>query len=195
MKKNEAIKNWVKEHKKELILAGVGVATLVGSIFAAKSFRSLKESKHLSSNLSDQISKMKLKMDHRKTDLKTPTAISRSVVTTKSPSEIIENLSGNKLTPTGLGNIVSTSAQNINKKLISHNLQERHPVGYGYSLTDIGKLLGEHRNKCTLHGYPFTNIEWDDSVIDILYSPVELKEIWDQQMRAKEILSKFAWSA
>lgn len=79
------------------------------------------------------------------------------------------------------------SAQKINKRLVSSGLIERLPCGQ-YVLTETGKLLGEYTTKTTRSRYTFSNIEWDDSVLGIIFNKNELKEIANKQRLAMEII-------
>lgn len=73
-------------------------------------------------------------------------------------SNILENLTGNKLTATVLGNKMLCSAQAINKRIVAVGLATKLPCGE-YELTEAGRLLGESTWKVTRRGHSFSNIE------------------------------------
>lgn len=79
-------------------------------------------------------------------------------------------------TATYLGNILSTSAQNINKRLVENGLATKLPCGE-YALTDRGKQFGTETIKTTKHGHTFSNIEWDTSVVSLIASENELRNL------------------
>lgn len=189
MEEKKSFLIWVKEHKKQLIIAGVSVATIVGIIIAIKNRESIIR-------LWTSLKKTIEKTPEIKPSVSTEIAIAapdatQTVASIKSSRDILENLTGNRLTATSLGDKVWCSAQTINKRLVSSGLIERLPCGE-YSLTEAGKLLGEHTIKTTRAGYTFSNIEWDDSVLGIIFNPNELKEIADKQRLAMEIIDGIA---
>ena len=106
-------------------------------------------------------------------------------------SEVLDNLTGNKLTATELGNKVWCSAQAINKKIVAAGLATKLPCGE-YSLTEAGRLLGDHTWKTTWAGNSFSNIEWDEKILEIIFNAEELLEIANKQKIAREILSRSA---
>lgn len=89
------------------------------------------------------------------------------------PVEVLEQLTGNRQTARALGDIVGESAQQITKRLIAAGLAERTPNGDVVS-TALGKPLCELTWKTTYAGHNFTNLEWDDSVLQLIFSPEEL---------------------
>lgn len=191
MEEKKSFLLWVKEHKKQLIIAGVSVATIVVIILGIKNRESIMK-------LWNSLKKAIAKTPEIRPSVNTEIAIAavspdttQTFASIKSSSDILENLTGNKLTATSLGDKVWCSAQTINKRLVSSGLVERLPCGE-YSLTDAGKLLGEHTIKTTRAGYTFSNIEWDDSVLGIIFNPNELKEIANKQQRAMEIIGSIA---
>lgn len=172
MKEKESRFVWIKEHKKELIALGI---TAVGTILVISNWDSIK-GMFRSSN-STSIVKIK-------------TEVEKAVVPVI-PKEILNNLTGNKLTATELGNKMWCSGQAINKKIVAAGLVKRLPNG-GYSLTEIGRLLGEHTWKTTKAGHPFTNIEWDEKILEIIFNAEELLEIINKRNIVNEILGKSA---
>jgi len=173
--KNIFIK-WVKEHKTELIIIGV---TAVGTVLVVKNwdlFKGVFKSPNSKSISSPTINNK---------------AVVEKAIVPVIPSDITDNLTGNMLTATKLGDKTSCSAQTINKRIVAAGLATKLPHE-GYSLTEAGSLLGEHRNKTTRAGYPFTNIEWDEKILEIIFSAEELLEIADWQERVREILGGFA---
>ena len=81
------------------------------------------------------------------------------------------------------------SAQEINKRLIEKGLAERAINGVIY-FTDAGEGLGEVTSKVTKYGYPFSNIEWDESVLSLIFSKDEFESVADKKAIIDEIISK-----
>jgi predicted transcriptional regulator len=191
MEEKKSFLLWVKVHKKQLIIAGVSLATIVGIILGIKNRESIIR---FWNSLKKAIEKTPEIRPSVNTEMAVAVAshdATQTVASIKISSDILENLTGNKLTATSLGDKVWCSAQTINKRLVSSGLAEKLPCGE-YSLTEAGKLLGEHTIKTTRAGYTFSNIEWDDSVLGIIFNPDELKEIANKQQRAMEIIGSIA---
>lgn len=102
--------------------------------------------------------------------------------------EFLDNLTGTKLTARGLGNKVWCSAQEINKRIVASGLAKKLPNGE-YMMTEAGRLLGTDTWKTTASGHSFSNIEWDEKILDIIFSPEELLAIANYQERAQQILA------
>ena len=171
MEGKKSLLTWVKEHKTELIIFGV---TAVGTILVIKNWDSIKGVFKSSNSISTPVVKIE-------------TAVEKVVVPMIS-SEVLDNLTGNKLMATELGNKVWCSAQAINKKIVTAGLATKLPCGE-YSLTEAGRLLGENTWKTTWAGHSFSNIEWDEKILEIIFNPEELLEIANKQKIAHEILS------
>lgn len=171
MEEKKSLLTWVKEHKTELIILGV---TAVGTILVIKNGDSIKGVFKSSNSISTPTVNIK--------------PILEEVVIPVLHSDIIDNLTGNKLTATELGNKVWCSAQAINKRIVAAGLATKLPCG-DYSLTEAGRLLGEHTLKTTWAGHPFSNIEWDEKILEIIFKAEELLEIANKQKIAHEILS------
>lgn len=187
MKEKRTFLEWVQVHKKELIITGVSITVVVG-IVGIRKRESLME---LWKTLQNAI-----KYHSRGMAVPHPTAsaissVTEDVIKPVIPGGFLDNLTGNKLTATGLGDKVWFSAQAINKRLVSSGLAEKLPCGE-YSITEAGKFLGEHTLKTTRAGYTFSNIEWEEKVLELIFSPKELREIAEKQLRAREILNGFA---
>lgn len=174
MEEKKSLLTWVKEHKTELIILGV---TAVGTILVIKNWGSIKGVFKSSNSISTPVVKIE-------------PAVEKVVVPVIS-SEVLDNLTGNKLTATELGNKVWCSAQAINKKIVAAGLATKLPCGE-YSLTEAGRLLGEHTWKTTLAGHSFSNIEWDEKILEIIFNAEELLKITNKQKIAHEILSRSA---
>lgn len=95
------------------------------------------------------------------------------VLPTSLPTEVLEQLTGNRQTARDLGYLVGESAQQINKRLIASGLAERIPNG-DIVATALGKPLCERTLKTTSYGHTFSNLEWDDSVLQLIFTPEEL---------------------
>ena len=170
--KENSFSDWIKSHKKELIIAGVVSIGAVGTVIVIKNWDGIA----------------KLMKSSRNVITKEDYTVIKDAIKTVIPSEILNNLTGNRLTPTELGNKVSCSPQAINKRIINAGLQIKSPCN-GYELTETGKLLGHVTWKETAWGYPFSNIEWDEKILEILFSPEELAEIAEKQEMVRKILA------
>ena len=174
MEERKPLLTWVKEHKTELIILGV---TAVGTILIIKNWDSIKGVFKSSNSISTPIVKIQ--------------PVVEKVVVPVISSEILANLTGNKLTATELGNKLWCSAQAINKRIVAAGLAVKLPGG-DYSLTEAGRLLGKYTSKTTRAGYSFSNIEWDEKILEIIFNAEELLEIASKQKIAHEILSRYA---
>ena len=172
MEEKKTASQWVKENKKELVFIGV---TVVGTILVVKNWDTIK------GILKD-------------TKLITTTAMTvepviEKVVGPVISNDILDNLTGNNLTATELGNKVWCSAQAINKRIVAAGLATKLPCG-DYSLTEAGGLLGVRTLKTTGAGHTFSNIEWDEKILDFIFSAEELLDIANKQKIAREILNR-----
>ena len=48
-------------------------------------------------------------------------------------------------------------------------------------MTEAGRLVGEHTLKTTCAGHSFSNIEWDEKILEIIFRAEELLEIANKQ--------------
>lgn len=174
MEEKKSLLTWVKEHKTELIIFGV---TAVGAILVIRNWDSIKGVFKSSNSISTPVVKIQ-------------PVVEKMVVPVIS-SEILDTLTGNKLTATELGNKLWCSAQAINKRIVAAGLATKLPY-CEYSLTEAGRLLGEHTWKTTYAGHSFSNIEWDEKILEIIFNAEELLEIASMQKIAHEILSRSA---
>lgn len=165
---------WVKEHKTVLIAIGVGA---IGTFFVAKNWNSIKGLFKASESAPCAIEKA-------------ATAVKETVVPTI-PKDFLDNLTGNKLTARALGDKTGCTAQEINKRICTAGLAVKHPCG-GYIMTEAGRLLGEETVKTTKYDYTFSNIEWDEEILELLFSKEELLEIAAKEERMQQILAKLA---
>ena len=94
---------------------------------------------------------------------------------------------GEKMTASALGSIVSCSAQVINKKIVEAGLAIKQ--GNGYILTDLGRQFGEYTFKMNKYDMPFTNIEWDKVVMDIIFTQEELASGLAEKARQDALMS------
>lgn len=173
MEEKKSLFKWGKEHKTELIIIGV---TAVGTILVIKNWDYIKGVFKSSNPISTQI----VKID----------PVVEKMVAPVISSNIIDNLTGNKLTATELGNKALCSSQAINKRIVAAGLATESPYG-GYSLTEAGRLLGKYTCKTTRAGYSFSNIEWDKKILEIIFNAEELLEIANKQKTVQETLSRF----
>ena len=140
----------IKNTKVELIVAGV---TLVGAVLIYKNWNSLK-------------GVLTTKAVNAVEFPKSSEIVEKSAAKVL-PDGILDNLTGNKLTARALGDKVWCSAQAINKRIVAAGLAERLPCGE-YMMTETGKLLGHDTWKTTASGHSFTNIEWDERILDVI---------------------------
>jgi hypothetical protein len=174
MEIKKTVFKWVKEHKKELIFSGV---TVMGTILVVKNWNSIKGIFKGTKKIATTAAKVE--------------PVIEKVPIPNVSNDILENLTGNKLTATELGNKIWYSAQAINKRIVAAGLATKLPGG-GYSLTEVGRLVGEPTWKTTWAGYSFSNIEWDEKVLEIIFSVEELQEISNKQKIAQEIFNTHA---
>ena len=165
---------WAQEHKKWIIIATISAA---GIFLLVKHRDAIKELPQL---LSD--SRCSIDPSIKSTAEKKMSSI---------PSNVLENRTGVMLTATKLGSQVGVSNREINKRLIDAGLIHRLPCGE-CSLTDDGKLLGEASLKVTPWDKTVPLIQWDESVLNIIFSPAELSEIAERQQRIRNILNEIS---
>ena len=171
MKEKQPFINWVKAHKTELIIAGV---TVVGTVLVAKNWDSIKTFIRSSgSAMPEHV---------------TAQAVVEKAVAPLISSDILDNLTGNMLTARALGNKVWCSAQTINKRIVAAGLATRLPCGE-YAMTEAGRMLGRSTWKTTSAGHSFSNIEWDEKILELIFSPEELMHIGADQERMRQILA------
>ena len=150
------VKKFVKEHKKEIIIVCSATAAVGLACVGIKYIPKIK-----ASNISAAVE----------------TGVDFATVAVDKPTKpLLSNLTGESLTPSKLGNVMLQSAQQINKRLEKAGLQEKLPCGE-YRMTDAGKGLGKYTIKVAKSGHTFQNIEWDKSVLDILFSEEEFARV------------------
>lgn len=171
MSENNKFINWVKAHKAELIIAGV---TVVGTVLVVKNWDSIKGLFKATEGVVPDIAKIE------------PAA--EKIFVPIISSDILENLTGNKLTARALGDKVWCSAQTINKHIVAAGLAVKLPCGE-YMMTEAGRLFGTDTRKTTAAGHSFSNIEWDEKILEVIFSPEELLDIAAKQERARQILA------
>lgn len=52
-------------------------------------------------------------------------------------------------------------------------------------MTEAGKVLGKDTWKTTATGHSFSNIEWDEKILEVIFSPEELLDIAAKQERVR----------
>ena len=159
MEKNKIV-DWIKAHRTELAITGV---TIVGTVLVVKNWDTIKG---LFKNIGLTAPKL----------VEVESAIEKVTAPVLS-SDILDNLTGKKLTARALGDKVWCSGLAI-----------RLPCGE-YQMTEAGRLLGKNTSKTTAAGYAFSNIEWDEKILDIIFSPEELQAIAEKKMRVRQFLS------
>lgn len=171
MSEKHKIVNWIKAHKPELIIAGV---TVVGTVLVVKSWESIEGIFKATKSVVPDITKIEPAVDEAVVPI-----ISR---------DVLDGLTGNKLTARALGDKVWCSAQAINKRIVAAGLAVKLPCGE-YMMTEAGRMFGNDTWKTTAAGHSFSNIEWDEKIIEVIFSPEELLDIAAKQERARQILA------
>ncbi len=171
--------SWVKKNKVKIIVGGVAIVIIIGGVIIYKRKR-------------NPYAKVGTTVEK---DLLAKT-VEEAIVEVEKVKQIIQpetiELVGEKLTATELGRIMHCSPQQINKRIVEKGLALRMPQG-DYMLTDIGQMFGEQVTKCTKAGYCFENIEWDKSILNIIFDENEIVEAQEKTERIRELLEK--WSA
>lgn len=171
MSENNKFVSWVKAHKTELIIAGV---TIVGTVLVVRNWDSIKGMFKATEAVVPYIARIE--------------PVAEEIVVPIISSGILENLTGNMLTARALGDKVWCSAQAINKRIVAAGLAVKLPCGE-YMMTEAGRLFGKDTWKTTAAGHSFSNIEWDEKILEVIFSPEELLDIAAKQERARQILA------
>lgn len=171
MKEDKTLLEWIKKHKKELLFIGI---TATGTVLVVKNWNTVKKVFEVVEPCINELSKTELLMEE--------------TVTPIISNDILDNLTGNKLTARELGNKVGHSAQTINKRIVSAGLAERLPYGE-YMMTETGRLLGEDTWKVTAAGHSFSNIEWDEKILEIICEPEELLKLAVKQNEGNQAVA------
>lgn len=174
MNEMKKIKKWIKDHKVELVVVGV---TVVGTVLVIKNLDSLKKL-------------------FKENNVVIPSDVTINPIIEKKTTQnissvILDNLTGTQMTATQLGNKVLCSPQVINKRIVEVGLATKLPCG-DYQLTEVGKLVGKDTWKVTSAGHSFSNIEWDERILELLFSAEELFDIEKRKAYIKELLGDFA---
>lgn len=173
-KRKEKMKDFINNNKTKIILGGVALTFVVGGVLIITNRSLQKDYFNVKKGL-------------------VPIAAKDNIIFNNNlkvvPNHILNNLSGNKFTARDLGDMTFCSAQTINKKMVDAGLAIKLPSS-GYALTEAGNLVGETTLKTTFAGHTFSNIEWDEKVIDMIFSEVELKNIEIKKSNIENILKK-----
>ena len=105
------------------------------------------------------------------------------------PADVLKHRTGIILTATKLGGKVGVSNREINRRLVDAGLAVRLPCGE-YILTEQGKLMGESGLKVTRWNYTVPLVQWDEAVLEIIFTPEELAAVTERRKHIQEILSK-----
>ena len=175
------MKKWIKDHKKEIIYTALTITGIVVTGYIV--YKNKDKVTAVMYTASEKIKKIKHKNFVEKC-VDSKDSIKKLADNTMNLSE----LTGEYLTATDLGKEVAESNQTINKKLVEHGFVNKY--SNGYELTDKGKKYGIEKFKERAWGYPFSNIEWDKSILKQLFSPEELAEKERKRLRALEILAE-----
>ena len=170
MREKHKIADWVKTHKTELIIAGV---TVVGAVLAVRNWGAIKKVFKGTESVLPDMAKIE--------------SVPEGIVAPVISKDILNNLTGNKLTARALGDKVWCSAQAINKRIVAAGLAVKLPCRE-YMMTEAGRMLGKDTWKTTAAGHSFSNIEWDEKILEVIFSPEELRDIAAKQERVSQIL-------
>lgn len=163
---------WIWEHKKWVVLT---VATTAGIILVVKKRTAIKEF-FQSIHIEELTAKFAVN------------AITEENVPSIS-NDVLNHRTGKMLTATKLGGKVGVSNREINRRLVDAGLTIRLPCG-DYILTEKGKLLGESGLKVTPWNYTVQLVQWDEVVLQLIFTPEELAANAERQKRIQEILNK-----
>ncbi len=161
--KTEKIKKWFKDHKKQIIIVG---SIVIGTVVAIVLVNKHGDTSALAED-DPQIPDPPDNPEEPSID-----TIEEPHITI--PDDFYDNLSGNRLTATELGEKLWYSAQTINKRIVEIGLAYRNALGE-YEFTELGEGLGVKTYKETRYGWPFTNIEWDERILELIFTPEELE--------------------
>lgn len=170
MRENNRFISWVKEHKTELIITSV---TVVGTVLVIKNRDSIMRLFKMTKSVAPGIAKIE--------------PVVEEIVDPIISDDILNNLTGNKLTARALGDKVWCSAQVINKRIVDAGLAVKLPCGE-YMMTEAGRKLGQDTWKITAVGHSFSNIEWDEKILEVIFSPEELLDIFAKQEQVKQMV-------
>lgn len=195
---------WEKNRKKILIIGGTAVIVAVGSYFGIKYRSELADlSRTALGAVKKWLGDVKLPSKNRSpappSARKTvdicdaskqaiqilPAATEAVNVTPVLPDHFLENLTGERRSPRGIGDLLGVSAQVVNKRLLEKGLQR--PFGNKYKPTEIAQKLGAEVWKTTIHDYEFSNIEWDIKVAELIARPEELSRLHAQLELCRQI--------
>lgn len=188
---------WKKNRKKVLIAGGTIVLVAIGTYFGIKHRTELADMGRAAlSPVKNRLNAVKIRAKNRPTasprtrktaDLRDaskqtiqilPTAIEAVKATPVLPDHFLDNLTGERRPPRGIGELLGVSAQEVNKRLLEKGLQR--PFGNKYEPTEIAKKLGAEVWKTTSHDFVFSNIEWDIIVAELIAKPEELPRLHTQ---------------
>lgn len=100
-------------------------------------------------------------------------AVAEDIAEARQPAKAtVVDLTGVLKTATGLGDELHLSNREVNKRLVEAGMVTKEP--YGYKLTELGKNFGIVTDKMRAWGHPFSNCEWDTSVIPLICSAEEI---------------------
>ena len=169
-------REWLKRNKRKVILWGSTTVVVVGGILIYKNRKSVMSmftgAKQTLSNVDKSVFTEKV--------------VDASIEAKK---KLIDDMvvSSERLTARAIGDKMLCSAQEVNKRLIRAGFADRHPYG-DVIKTELGAKLGEEVVKTTRYGYTFSNIEWSESVIPLIFSEDEIDRVNQLKEPAKSIV-------
>ena len=170
MSENNRFISWIKEHKTELIITGGAV---VGTVLVVKNCDSIMDLFKITKSVAPDNVKIE--------------PIVEEIVAPIISDDILNNLTGNKLTARALGDKVWCSAQAINKRIVAAGLAVKLPCGE-YMMTEEGRKLGQDTWKITAVGHSISNIEWDEKILEVIFKPEELLDIFAKQEQVRHMV-------
>jgi hypothetical protein len=179
------IKEWVKTHKKVLIITALSVGATAVTVLVYLAIQNKEEARNIENKIHKTIKDASQNIQETVKEIE---PIVQTQAACMIPPGFLDNLTGQRLTASGLGSLVGCSNREINRRIVAAGLAVKCPDGT-YVTTELGKELGEATLKTTMHGYDFTNIEWDKAILQLIFSPDELQERLERQKRIKQILA------
>lgn len=163
---------WVWEHKKWIAIVGIGTVVVIVGL---KKRDTIKE-------LLTALTKGGAAVDSAEQVTEATNAV-------LIPAEVLKHRTGVMLTPTKLGDMVGASAQEINKRIVAAELAERLPCGE-YILTEKGKMFAQKGLTVRPWGYTAPLMEYDEAVLELIFTPDELAKIAERKRFIQELSKK-----
>lgn len=172
MKDKKQASAWLKKNKKVIVGVALTLVAAGGAVLVVRNWDSV-------SSVLKGVKPVRM-ADRCNAD--------ENVVRNVVPEDFIKNMSGKRLTATELADETLCSAQEINKRIVAKGLATKLPCGE-YKMTEVGKSLGENTIKTRYYGKTFRNIEWDEKVLELIFSSEELSKIAERKEYLRSLRS------